>query len=654
VNTAAVLAVLAAILFAVLWVAIAPVVISFRYARADRRRLMANGTRDQAVVTRIRPRGKDECTVEFTRTMAGDTRRAEFRQRATLAAVRFAQIVEGATVEIRFLPRWPAQAFIPTLARAQCIAAGAPREPGSRNWEIPDVYFIAYTAPTRAARTRKPANGYGWTGSGELVLTERELRFMAAKPRPFWTPKPIEKTVALDRIENVEVHGNAVRLEVLESGAARRPVQFWTVDAAEAQAIAARLPAKRTESFAPQIAERAEFAAQLLAVTPHAPVTPTIVALNVVMFVIACVMGAGLFAEHPDVLVRLGSDYTPLTASGEWWRLLTNTFLHFGVLHLAFNMLALSTNGLLAERIFGSARFALIYLASALSGSVASFLWHPLVNGAGASGAIFGVLGALLAFFLVSRGGVPASVLVVQRNAAAVFIIYSLLNGVRTRAIDNAAHLGGLAAGFLLGLLLTRPLDAGRDDKSGLRQWLAAGALVAILSTLVAYGLAHGDLHPRRGNQPSTARTEARSVPPAPAPARAMRVASFAGLHLGMSASELLRLRGEPRRRQDKTNWMYTPVDRSIDAVVDVYFSKDAAGEPNVIVSIMYSGERKAAPPELPYLVGLSAQELAQRYGQRTGETNSEPGFSYGYYAGGIVAWMERGRAIGYGIYQPP
>lgn len=139
------------------------------------------------------------------------------------------------------------------------------------------------------------------------------------------------------------------------------------------------------------------------------------------MFIIATVLGGGLIKVNPDVMIGLGTDYTPLTLGGQWWRLLTSVFLHFGLLHVAFNMLALYVNGLMAERIFGSVRYLVIYLVAGLAGSVASLLWHPVVNGAGASGAIFGILGALLAFFVKREGGVPASVIKAQRNSAMIF-----------------------------------------------------------------------------------------------------------------------------------------------------------------------------------------------------------------------------------------
>src|SRR5262249_16960063 len=149
----------------------------------------------------------------------------------------------------------------------------------------------------------------------------------------------------------------------------------------------------KTSAFAPVLTESAAFQARLREVSPNVPVTPILIGINVVLFVIAAALGAGILAPNGDVLIRLGSDYTPVMAAGQWSPLLTSPFLHFGLLHLVFNMWALWVNGILAERLYGSTRYLVLYLTAGVAGSLASFLWHPLVNGVGASGAIFGVLG---------------------------------------------------------------------------------------------------------------------------------------------------------------------------------------------------------------------------------------------------------------------
>lgn len=189
----------------------------------------------------------------------------------------------------------------------------------------------------------------------------------------------------------------------------------------------------------------------------HPWVTQALVAVNVAVFGAMLAAGAGLLRPDPLVHIAWGSNFGPLTLDGEWWRLGTAAFLHFGLLHLVFNMWALWASGGLVERLFGPARYAVIFAASGLVASLASVAWNPLVNSAGASGAIFGVLGAQLAFFLRARHGIPPEVIRAQRNSTLTFIAYAVIFGITVPGIDNAAHLGGLAAGISLGWLLAPP-----------------------------------------------------------------------------------------------------------------------------------------------------------------------------------------------------
>jgi rhomboid protease GluP len=178
--------------------------------------------------------------------------------------------------------------------------------------------------------------------------------------------------------------------------------------------------------------------------------------------------------------VRWGSNYGPLTTNGQWWRLLTNTFVHFGLLHIAFNMWALYLSGRTVERLLGSTRFVLLYLFAGIAASMTSLLWNPMVNSAGASGAIFGVFGRMLAFVLNPRNAVPQSVMVEHRNSTLAFAGYSLFYGMVHSGIDNAAHIGGLVAGLAMGFLLARPLtsEARRAPKPmGLAVALGVGVI---------------------------------------------------------------------------------------------------------------------------------------------------------------------------------
>lgn len=156
-------------------------------------------------------------------------------------------------------------------------------------------------------------------------------------------------------------------------------------------------------------------------------------------------------STNPRVLVRFGANYGPGILDGEIWRLFTSMFLHIGLTHLAFNSYALFIFGLEMERLYGSDRYLVIYVLAGLFGSLASFASRgPQVLSAGASGAIFGVIGMNLAFFLLHRESFGHFGR--QRLMNTLLIIgLNLVFGFTVPGIDNLAHLGGLAGGFALG-----------------------------------------------------------------------------------------------------------------------------------------------------------------------------------------------------------
>ena len=110
--------------------------------------------------------------------------------------------------------------------------------------------------------------------------------------------------------------------------------------------------------------------------TPRAYVTPALVGVNVAVFVLMALSGVGLLSPRPLDLIRWGANFGPLTTHGEWWRLLTATFVHIGALHLLCNMWALWDVGVLMERLVGPAGLLVLYLLAGLAGSVASLSWH--------------------------------------------------------------------------------------------------------------------------------------------------------------------------------------------------------------------------------------------------------------------------------------
>ena len=622
-----------------------PLIVTFVQARRDRRRIIADGVTTQGTVDGIStdPR-TGSSTVRFRFVPVDGTKPLMCEQQATAAAVEAAGLHEGSVVQVRYIPKWPSYAFVDELVFSERIIAATSSAGADPNPEksAPAVFFISYSDPANPRASVSP-NSFRWVGHGDITIAENAVAFSASEHRLFRFPGSADCEFPIAEIVNVEAFGNVVRLEVLQAGAAKKHVTFWTVDAQQATNIADRLPKTRTEAFSPQMAEQAEFAARIRVLAPGTPVTLALVALNSAVFIIAAFLGAGVLAPNSEVLIRLGSDYTPLTASGQWWRLLTSIFLHFGLFHVGLNMWALYTQGQLAERIYGSVRFLFIYIVAGLAGSVASYLWHPIVNGAGASGAIFGVLGALLAFFIRSRGDVPLSVVKTQRNSALAFIIYSLLNGARVQGIDNAAHLGGLVAGMTVGFLLTRRLTSEQNRRESASRWIPAGALVVSLSMAIGWSLHSGVLHPRAARD--------RAGHEIPRSALLPPTTTLAGVRLGMSPSELASTRGEPIKRASAVDWLYNAADPTADGVVEVYFGGSQAGAADYVSAVIYVGGQPAAPPELPYLGGSTRPLLVEKYGEPVRE---EPpsGDRYLFFRNGVVAMMESGAVLGYGIYR--
>jgi len=332
------------------------------------------------------------------------------------------------------------------------------------------------------------SNTFGVAGKGEIDIGP-SIVIRGKKWRPFWFSANVELRFDAAQVANVQRDGRSVHFDVLPGREIPNPGHLTVTaqDEETAGKIAQLLPATRTAVFEQQQRELSDFKERLARATPHAFVTPSLVAINVIVFAAMVVGGVGVIDPDGRMVVSWGSNFGPLTTDGQWWRLFTSMFLHFGIVHLAVNMWALYDTGRVVERLYGNAHFVLLYVGAGLGGSIASLLWNPMVNSAGASGAIFGVYGGLLAFMLDRRNQVPASIMNAQRLSAIMFILYSLISGMRHEGIDNAAHLGGLASGFVMGWLLARPLDAEARSTSGFRRLaiaLAAATVALVLAAL--------------------------------------------------------------------------------------------------------------------------------------------------------------------------
>ena len=169
-------------------------------------------------------------------------------------------------------------------------------------------------------------------------------------------------------------------------------------------------------------------------------VTYAIMAINIIVFGLMAFDGAGIFEPNGFVHLKWGSNYSSLTLSGDWWRLLTCTFIHFGIIHLAMNMYCLYTIGVYLEPMLGKIKYTAAYLCTGILASLVSLWWHTApANSAGASGAVFGMYGLFLA--LLTTDLIPKSVRASLLQSIGIFIVFNLVYGMKG-GVDNSAHVG--------------------------------------------------------------------------------------------------------------------------------------------------------------------------------------------------------------------
>ena len=175
------------------------------------------------------------------------------------------------------------------------------------------------------------------------------------------------------------------------------------------------------------------------------------------LFVINLLIGAVLIildaSQNRELLLSFGAMYSPLIVSGEYWRLFTAMFLHVGFLHLLFNLIGIIIFGRINERLFGRANFFILYILTGISASSTSYVLNDVAISIGASGAIFGMMGAMISFFAINRRFFGRDGL----NTLYGVIVLSIINlwfGTTIDGVDNWAHIGGLVSGLILGFAL--------------------------------------------------------------------------------------------------------------------------------------------------------------------------------------------------------
>jgi rhomboid protease GluP len=332
-------------------------------------------------------------------------------------------------------------------------------------------------------------NDFGFVGSGTLQTDGIHVYLSGrVRQRNFGASSSQQDVqLSLREIADVESQGRLVRFAYEVGKEDDVAITLRLADDAAAERLVAMLPTVRTEDFRPQqIKADAEFVTRLMAQSPKTPVTIGLVATNVLAFLATVYAGAEWFQTNGAAQIAWGSNFGPYTTEGEWWRLFTSLFIHFGIAHLLLNMFALAAFGPLIERLLGSVSYLIIYLLAGIAGSLASIAWHPDINSAGASGAIFGILGALLAVQLRAGATIPMDISHPIRYSTLTFLGWALYAGLTYKGIDSAAHLGGLACGFGLGLIAARPVTGERfSSRSDLRR---VSQMVPVAALLLAGG----------------------------------------------------------------------------------------------------------------------------------------------------------------------
>jgi rhomboid protease GluP len=205
-------------------------------------------------------------------------------------------------------------------------------------------------------------------------------------------------------------------------------------------------------------------------------ITPLLIDINIIIFILMIINGVSIMSPSSESLINWGANFKPATLDNQAWRLITNCFLHIGIFHLLMNMYALLYVGILLEPILGKTRFLSAYLLTGITASLTSLWWHDLTVSAGASGAIFGMYGVFLA--LLTTKLIEENARKALLSSIGIFVAFNLMYGLKG-GIDNAAHIGGLVGGFLLGYAFLPSLKAYDNQK-------LKYTTIGLLTTLIA------------------------------------------------------------------------------------------------------------------------------------------------------------------------
>lgn len=234
-------------------------------------------------------------------------------------------------------------------------------------------------------------------------------------------------------------------------------------------------------------------AAAPVVVTPGpglaAPATITLVALNAAMFLYMLAKGSPLMHPNAPEILRFGANFGPLTLGDQWWRMISAMFVHIGLVHLLINEWCLWDLGFMAEQLYGPGPFLAVYLLSGITGSLVSVAYNPNIVSAGASGAIFGIAGALITTLHFGHIPAPRKALRASLISLIVFAGFNLAYGFQKGGIDNGAHVGGLIAGLILGAVMSRDFTPSATEQRNAHRW--AIPVFAMVLFVAILGMRH-------------------------------------------------------------------------------------------------------------------------------------------------------------------
>jgi hypothetical protein len=217
------------------------------------------------------------------------------------------------------------------------------------------------------------------------------------------------------------------------------------------------------------------------------------------------------------------------------------------------------------------------------------------------------------------------------------------LAAARIPGIDNAAHLGGVCAGFVLGLILTQPIDAvARASNARKVQWSFALGLVSVTATLLAFLLSTEKIGPRTAHD-KTGR-------PVPRAALGLPLRILGGFRIGMTADEVLTVKGPPLVKK-ASGWVYNAIDATHDGVLTVVYSKQPSNQMPTVVAIEFAGhDRSSAPAEMPYLNNSRSEDAVNQYGEPFNKRSGD-GTTVLYFRKGTFVAQRDDKIFSYGVF---